>query len=143
MSKICRQCNSKLEEGLKYCPHCGLNQENGSATSSKSTEFTPTIEVFRESSLVGCLLSFRVFVDDKEIGRVKNGEKKRFQIGPGLHEVYVKLNWTWFSSPKVSFMLKDFMKFSCQPQVGILGFAIKVPYYSLFKRHKFISLKEN
>ncbi|WP_094607198.1 hypothetical protein SPSIL_057940 [Sporomusa silvacetica DSM 10669] len=144
MAKICKQCSTELEASAKLCPKCGTNQEQiGQVVLSNHTDMVPTVEVLRESSFVGCLLSYRVFVDNKEIGRLKNGEKKRFQLKPGLHEMYIKVNWSWFSSPKESFLLKDFVKFSCKPKVGFFGSVIKIPYYSLFKRHKFVSLKES
>lgn len=139
MNNTCRQCGTKTEENAKFCPQCGVSYNDGLPSNN---EFVPTIEVLRDSSFVGCLLSYRVLIDGQEIGRLKNGEKKRFQFEPGLHEMYIKVNWSWFSSPKESFLLKDFVKFSCSPKVGIIGSIIKMPYYLFFKRNKFIELKQ-
>lgn len=136
MSKICKKCNVEINDNEKICSKCGVVQ-------SENKEFIPTIEVLRESSIVGCLLSYSVFVDGVKIGIIKNGEKRRFQIDPGLHEIYIKQNWSWCYSPKISFLLKDFSKFSCKPKVGLLGVIFgRVVLYLIFKRHKFIALQE-
>jgi hypothetical protein len=144
MSKVCMHCIAELEEDTKFCPKCGAEQgKNQLADLSKSTEFIPTIEVLRESSMIGCLFSYDTFIDGVKIGTIKNGEKKQFQITPGLHEIYLKQNWSWCYSPKVSFLLKDFTKFSCKPKVGLFGVIFgRVVLYMLFKRHKFVELKE-
>lgn len=131
-----------MEEDTKFCPQCGQSQENNEDGMS-SEGFVPTIEVLRESSFVGCLLSYKIFVDGTEIGKIKNGEKKQFQLKPGLHEIYIKQNWSWCYSPKVSFLLKDFVKFSCRSKIGVFGVIFgKIVFYMFFKRYKFIALKE-
>jgi len=145
MSKICKQCNMEIEDGTKFCPKCGTNQENnGGVILSNNNKFTPTIEVLRESSFIGSLLSYKIFVDGTEIGKIKNGEKKQFELTPGLHEIHIKQNWSWYYSPKVSFLMKDnFVKFRCKPQSGFLGAIFgKMFFYMLFKPNKFIDLKE-
>jgi hypothetical protein len=144
MSKVCMHCTAEIEENTKFCSKCGAVQgKNQLADLSKNTEFIPTIEVSRECSIIGSLFSYKIFVDGVAIGKVKNGQKKRFQIAPGLHEIYVKQNWSWFYSTKVSFLLKDFAKFSCKPKVGFFGAIFgRIIFYMLFKRHQFIMLKE-
>lgn len=138
MSKVCRKCQTTLEDDYQFCTRCGIVQDS---ETTNITGFIPTIEIERESCFVGCILTFSVFVDGKKIGQLKNGEKKRFQLKPGLHEVYIKANWLY--SPKVTFALNDLVKLSCKPQVGIIGSVFgKLPFYLLFKRHKFVALKQ-
>lgn len=109
---------------------------------NETAGFTPTVEVTRESSMVGALFSFKVYVDGNLVGKVGNGEKKRFQLPAGLHEIQIKQ--MWWGSPKESFLLKDFTKFQCKPKIGIFGVIFgKIAYYMLFKRKKFIVLNEN
>ncbi|MBP2659368.1 MAG: hypothetical protein H6Q69_2400 [Firmicutes bacterium] len=143
MSKNCNKCSAKIEDNTRFCPCCGANQGKPEPIFTNTSGFVPTLEVFRESSFVGSLFSYRVFVDGVEVGKLKNGEKKRFQIAPGLHEIYIKQNWSWLYSPKVSFLLKDFVKFSCKPKVSFFGSLFgRVGFYLMFKRRKFILLKE-
>ena len=82
-----------------------------------------------------------VFVDGKELGRLGNGDKKRFKLEQGLHEIQIKQNWSWFYSPKESFLLKDFSKFTCKPMFGIFS-PFRLNFYSLFKSKKFILLTQ-
>lgn len=138
MSKRCEKCQTEIGIGNSFCPTCGTAQKGEGITNG----FVPTIEVARESCSVGALVSYRIFVDDKEIGRLKNGEKKRFPLESGLHEIHIKQNWSWFYSPKESFLLKDFTKFKCRPKLGLIGEIFKGPFYLLFKRHKYIELKQ-
>lgn len=144
MSKICKQCKVEMEDRAKFCPKCGTNQENNEEDIlSNKNKFVPTIEVLRESGFIGSLLSYKIFVDGIEVGKIKNGGKEQFQLTPGLHEIHIKQNWSWCYSPKVSFLMKDnFVKFSCKPKVGFFGAIFgRMVYYMIFKRHKFISLK--
>jgi len=79
------------------------------------------------------------------VGELKNGQKKQLQLTPGLHEIYLKMNWSWQYSPTVSFLLKDFTKFTCRPAYGFWGsmlFGIKPIIYLIFKPKKFIRLEE-
>ena len=73
---------------------------------SVSTEPT-SIEVYRVSRWVGMLCACKIFLDDNEIGRISNGDKQCFEITPGLHEIRIKMNWSFLKSRPFSFKIKD------------------------------------
>jgi hypothetical protein len=37
--------------------------------------------------------NFRIFIDDREVGKVGNGEAKTFNVTPGRHRVMAKIDW--------------------------------------------------
>lgn len=84
MNKTCKQCNVEMEEGTKFCPQCCSNQEkNEEMMLSNSHEFLPTIEVLRESSFVGCLLSYTIFVEELKLGKLKMVKRNNFNLSQG------------------------------------------------------------
>ena len=141
MKIICTKCKNEMADSDKFCPTCGFSKEEILGINTEVTNFEPMIEVYRESSLVGWVNDYIVFVDGKELGRLGNGDKKRFKLEQGLHEIQIKQNWSWFYSPKESFLLKDFSKFTCKPRFGIFS-PFRLNFYSLFKSKKFILLTQ-
>ena len=48
------------------------------------------IIINRKSEWLNRLRSFKVFIDDAEVGAVKNGSSEEFIVKPGVHNVYLK-----------------------------------------------------
>ena len=142
MKIICTKCKNEMADSDKFCPTCGFSKEEILGINTEVTNFESMIEVYRESGIFGWIFDFIVLIDGKEIGRLKNGEKKRFKLTPGLHEIQIKINWSVFASPKESFLLKDFTKFTCKPKLGMFS-PFKIPYYFLFKRKKALLLTQS
>ena len=126
MSKYCAKCNKNYDNETRFCPECGgqlsenagfIDLENDNKVSSgvqmtsnvqqASNAEVASIEVYRVSRWVGVLFACKIFLDDKEIGGVSNGDKKRFEITPGLHEIRVKMNWSFIKSRPFSFKIKE------------------------------------
>ena len=142
MKIICTKCKNEMADSDKFCPTCGFSKEEILGNTSSINAFEPMIEVYRESAMFGRIFDFIVIIDGREIGRIKNGEKKRFKLEQGLHEIQLKINWSVFASPKESFLLKDFAKFTCKPKLGLFS-TFKIPYYFLFKRKKALLLTQS
>lgn len=66
-----------------------------------------SIEVYRVSRWVGMLCACKIYLDGTEIGRISNGNKQRFEISAGLHEISIKMNWSFLKSRPFSFKIKD------------------------------------
>src|SRR5215208_167407 len=49
-----------------------------------------TIHIKRESRFQGSLLSLRVSIDGREVGRLRNGEEGEFSAPPGMRDVLIK-----------------------------------------------------
>lgn len=48
---------------------------------------------------------FSIYIDGKQIGLIGNGETREFNIPPGQHSVYSKIDWC--SSQALSFSIKE------------------------------------
>ena len=81
--------------------------DNAIVTQEVTAEEPAVIEVYRVSRMVGLLCSCKIFLDDIEIGRVSNGDKQRFEVTPGLHEIRIKMNWSFLKSRPFSFKIKN------------------------------------
>ena len=49
-----------------------------------------TIHIKRERRFTGSLGSFRVSIDGREVGRLRNGEEGEFSAPPGMRDVLIK-----------------------------------------------------
>ncbi len=55
---------------------------------------TGNIEVFRESSPIGRIRTYRILADSANVAAIKNGETVSIKLPKGMHEILVKLDWT-------------------------------------------------
>lgn len=46
--------------------------------------------------------SYKVFIDDREVGKLKRGESATFELSPGTHTVQVAIDWKRSASFTVS-----------------------------------------
>lgn len=51
----------------------------------------------RRSEWLNRLRSYKIFIDDKEVGSIKNGSSDEFIITAGVHQIQCKI--AWYSSP--------------------------------------------
>jgi hypothetical protein len=61
--------------------------------------------VRRVKQLNGCLRAAKIFVDDVEIGRVRNGETVVFEAPDGFRLAYASMDWA--VSPPVEIEIAD------------------------------------
>ncbi len=52
-----------------------------------------TLRVIRDSGYADLVRAYSVKLDGKEIGTIKNGETKDFQVSSGNHELQIKIDW--------------------------------------------------
>ncbi len=118
----CNTCNKDYEDSISFCSTCGAPLKESQPALPVTTDDqivsqpkgeTPLIEIRRESRFVGCLLNCKVYIDNMEVGQVGSGDSKRFEVPEGLHELYVKMNWSFAKSDPISFKLRqgDFLRF--------------------------------
>lgn len=62
--------------------------------------------------MIDLLRSYKILLDDKEVGRIKNGKVFEVRVPPGTHRLQLKIDWC-FSNP-VEFECKDeLVEFEC------------------------------
>jgi hypothetical protein len=79
-----------------------------------------TLMINRSSEYANALRNIKIFLDNKEIGTIANGEAKEFDVPEGVHTLQAKIDWC--SSPKTTFIITSTGKKSynlssfCEPQ---------------------------
>ena len=51
------------------------------------------------------LRSYIVFVNDQQVGKIKNGEEMRIKVNNGIHNVHLKIDWE--ESNKLEILVKN------------------------------------
>lgn len=64
-----------------------------------------TIKIYRQSEYNNRFRDFLVYLDGRKIGTVANNETKNFEVPPGQHTIYFKIDWA--SSPALNFEITD------------------------------------
>jgi len=59
----------------------------------------------RANETLNMLRNYKVYLDEKEIGVIANGQTKAFDISPGVHSVRLKIDWV--GSQKLMFEIAD------------------------------------
>lgn len=99
---FCMKCGAELQDGAKFCTFCGTGTSSGNP-SSNSVNFIPKskegvtgiLELHRQCSLVGsdALRAYKIFIDGKEIGKIKSNETLKIQLAVGNHSIQLKIDW--------------------------------------------------
>jgi hypothetical protein len=84
--------------------------------------------------------AYRLIVDGKKIGRIKDGQTKTFPVEPGEHKLFLKIDCC--SSTTLSFSLpaNHSARFVCGSNLWGLEIFL-IPFYILFARKNYLWLK--
>lgn len=77
----CPKCGVEITLGEKFCQGCGTKTEYADLKFGK-------LIIHRKSSFYGCAIPFKIFVDEREMGTINNGDTLTFEIPYGTHQVY-------------------------------------------------------
>ena len=77
----CPTCNKLLDDNAKFCGVCGTKIEANSNV---------VLTVSRTKKIMGFAIPFTIFVDNTELGKLKNGGKLTCNVGLGKHKVIFK-----------------------------------------------------
>lgn len=80
-----------------------------------------TIEVSRRSANSYRLRAFRVLVDDREVGRVKNKGRTLLRVSAGKHVVRVKVDWCESLPIEADAAVGGVTRLICGPRRGLAG----------------------
>jgi hypothetical protein len=98
------------------------------------------INVKRDPSYADKLRSYKVVLDGGVIGKVAEGQSKSFDVKPGAHTLYVKIDWA--RSNKITFesTADKEINFRCVNSLRGGRFFLAV-IYAVFLPHKYIKLE--
>lgn len=97
----------------------------------------PLVEVQRESSgLRDHLRSYQVVIDDVVVGQLGAGESQTFEVDPGAHELFLKIDWCRSNKLTIALEAEQAVAFRCAPR----GNPFTEFYWVSFGRHRYLKL---
>ncbi|MFA9559479.1 hypothetical protein ACERII_19395 [Evansella sp. AB-rgal1] len=98
------------------------------------------IEIKREAGWVDKLREYKVMLNENEIGTIGSNDCFEYSLDPGLHKLYLKIDWC--RSEKLEFELKDneTLRFECGglKDPGFLSLMLHIT----FKRNRYLWVKQ-
>ena len=98
------------------------------------------IEIKREASWADRLRKYKVILDDKEIGSIGERETFTYPINPGLHTLYLQIDWCESNILEFEIGDNEVLTFTCSGLNNIKFFAIL--WYITFRRNSYLSIKQ-
>lgn len=83
---ICRQCGTALENNNQQMNNYP-NQQNVNTNTPNMNNNTYRLTLTRPKEFVGSLIKFKIFIDNNEVGTIKNGETVVLNVSPGNHTI--------------------------------------------------------
>jgi hypothetical protein len=91
---------------------------NGNAQRSSGS----TIQVTRRTTQwVDILRSYRVYIDGQNVGTVRDGATAEFFVEPGLHEVFLRMDWAGSPLVRVQCAPGGVARLTCRGHVNPFG----------------------
>jgi hypothetical protein len=114
----CPQCGFQNPAGSLFCSRDGYPLTLDRRPSLPSPQ-TSTLVVARLSAFTGSLGALQINLDGKEIGPIRNGESRAFEVQAGHHIIFLRV--IWVSSPSLSFDIAsgEQVTFHCQMKPGL------------------------
>jgi len=53
------------------------------------------IMLSRTNEYINGLREYGIYIDDVKVGVIRNGETKEFEVAPGTHTIYAKIDWCY------------------------------------------------
>lgn len=100
------------------------------------------IEIVRTNQLVNYGRGIKLFVNNKKVGSIQDGESQTFELNLGENEIHARIDW--FRTNPFKIDVKENEQIKLELGSTIKGRKLLVNYYmhySLFKRSDFLYLK--
>lgn len=114
------------------CPNCGTeNPESSSTCLSCTAPLTvqaahTIIRIQRTSQFTALFTPFEVYIDDRKVGALGNHEQGQYEVEPGAHTLYLKVD-NFKSKPiPLSLNAGDTIQLVCSPKIMGIGINIRV-----------------
>jgi hypothetical protein len=117
---LCPSCGIDNPESSKFCSNCGA------ALAAPTVEIPPAaIELKRASQWTAMFTRFEVYIDEQLAGTIGNSEQVRFELSPGTHLLYLKLD-NFVSQPRtIQLKAGETVQLVCGPKLMGLGINLR------------------
>jgi hypothetical protein len=95
------------------------------------------LTIARDSAYVDRARAYKIMVDGKEVGRIKNNTSQTISVPGGSHELFLKVDWA--TSPTLTFEVNagEEVRYVCRPTAN----AFLAVLYSFFNRRNYLTLE--
>lgn len=98
------------------------------------------IVLIRSAALTDKLRAYKVLVDQRVVGKIRDGATQSFDCAPGRHRLSLKLDWGGSSSLEFDLLSEnDSVEFECHPSA--IGWQFLVVLRCFFAPNQWIVLK--
>ncbi len=140
-AKFCADCGSEIKEqniqgnGLEKQGDRGVKASDSTGKKSQSNE----VVIERHSrAIVDSWETYRVFIDDHEVGRIKKGQRAVFPVAAGKHVVQMRKDWMKSRPLHVEVPLGGVVNLFCEPN----GKPIHYLFLMIFQPGNYIGLRQ-
>ncbi|WP_430510532.1 hypothetical protein [Gottfriedia solisilvae] len=101
----------------------------------------PKIIISRTSQYVNKLRSYKVYINNKVVGKIKDGEELTLEVTPGKHSIYLEIDWCKSNNIMFDSMQNEITQFNCGS--NIKGSKILFTCFYLFSKNKWVYLQKS
>lgn len=103
---FCSNCGKEIDDESKFCSYCGSPVKNNIKPTVISDK-SGTVIIYRQFGIQDLLAPYKIFVDSKESGTIKNNENKFLKLKYGEHTIQFMGKWNGKVSKILKFQLND------------------------------------
>ncbi|MFS0861944.1 hypothetical protein [Fredinandcohnia sp. 179-A 10B2 NHS] len=67
----------------------------------------------RENQFANKMRKYKIFLNDEEVGEIKNGEQKEIKVQPGSYKVKLKIDWCESKEIQINAVEGQTIQFQC------------------------------
>lgn len=99
------------------------------------------IVIKREASWTDRLRKYKVILDEREVGTIEPGGNFEYQTTPGIHTLYLKIDWCRSNKLKFEIQDNEILEFKCGGLKHIKFLAIL--WYITFGKNSYLWIKRS
>jgi len=98
------------------------------------------LKLNRDKAYADSARAYKIFIDGKQVGMIKNGGEEKMEVDPGNHNIYIKIDWCRTDEMVFEFDGKNTIHFKCGN--NLKGWKKAFPFFVLFfSPRKYLWLK--
>ena len=100
------------------------------------------IEIKREAGWADRLRKYKVILDEEEVGSIGPRGTFEYPINPGLHTLYLQIDWCRSEKLEFESQSNEILKFKCGGKLSDTKFLFATLWYITFGKNKYLWIKQ-
>jgi hypothetical protein len=98
------------------------------------------IRISRVNEYMDSVRSYKIMLDNGYVGDIKNGEVKDIDIEPGIHEIFLKIDWCRSNIIEFNVSANETVEFECGNSMDGMRILLSLVYIT-FLKNKYLWIK--